>query len=88
MSDKGKMQMVLTHTPRGFALLTFYDAYGARCSLQQSSLATDEAVWFGLDDYRMHLTRDMVAQLLPILQEYVETGEIGCPFEVRDDGGG
>lgn len=37
---------------------------------------------FQMDDHwiantRMHLTRDQVAALLPILQRFVETGEIG-----------
>ncbi|GAF97073.1 unnamed protein product, partial [marine sediment metagenome] len=37
-------------TERGFAYSEFEDLYGAKCSLQKSSLATDDAVWLGIDD--------------------------------------
>lgn len=37
-------------TNRGFALIEFTDLYGVKCSLQKSSLATDNAVWLGVDD--------------------------------------
>lgn len=98
-------------TGRGFALKTFTDRYGIKCSLQKSSLATEDAIWFGVDDpepkimavdapkygiateettgwvpcpipdavlmsTRMHLTREQVAELLPHLQRFVETGEL------------
>lgn len=38
-----------TKTERGFALIKFVDLYGAECSLQKSSLATEDAIWFGCD---------------------------------------
>ena len=103
--------MDLTKTKRGFAIVEFTDRYGAKCSLQKSSLATEDAIWFGLDDAnpqimasdaerlgiptdanngwvkyeipkevllstRMHLTQDMVKELLPTLQKFAETGEL------------
>lgn len=38
-------------TQRGFEFLEFDDLYGAKCSVQQSSLAIDGgALWFGPDD--------------------------------------
>ena len=37
-------------TERGFGLFEFQDKYGAKCSLQDSSLATEPAIWFGVDD--------------------------------------
>jgi len=37
-------------TGRGFALGKFTDLYGAECSIQKSSLATDDAIWIGVDD--------------------------------------
>lgn len=37
-------------TNRGFELVEFKDLYDKRCSLQQSSLATDAAIWLGCDD--------------------------------------
>jgi len=97
--------MELEKTQRGFALGKFTDHYGHGCSIQKSSLATDDAIWLGLDDAspqimaskldpnltgwlpypipldvnlntRMHLTREQVAELLPTLQRFVETGEM------------
>jgi hypothetical protein len=98
-------------TRRGFALNEFVDFYGHECSIQKSSLATDDAIWFGIDnpnpqimafhaaqygvettettgwvpypipdevsiDTRMHLNREQVAALLPILTKFVETGDV------------
>ena len=103
--------MELTKTERGFAISNFIDRYGSKCSLQKSSLATEDAIWFGVDDAdpqimaydakrlgipvdenvgwvkfeipkevllstRMHLTQDMVKELLPTLQKFAETGEL------------
>lgn len=39
-----------TKTNRGFAYASFEDRYGAKCSIQKSSLATEDAIWFGIDD--------------------------------------
>lgn len=99
------------YTARGFPYNDFKDRYGAKCSIQLSSLATEEAIWFGVDDpepqimakdakklgietkevcgwipyplpkevllkTRMHLTRDQVRELLPILQKFVDTGDL------------
>jgi hypothetical protein len=87
-------------TPRGFVLKEFNDRYGVKCSIQKSSLATEDAIWIGVADVspeiciqgkgwvpfdipdevlihtRMHLTIDQVKQLLPILNKFVETGNI------------
>jgi len=103
--------MEKTTTNRGFDLGKFTDRYGVKCSIQKSSLATEDAIWLGVDDpepkimasqaahhgiqteetsgwvpypipkdvllkTRMHLTQDQVAELLPMLQKFVETGEI------------
>lgn len=107
--------MKVNKTDRGFALINFTDRYGAKCSLQKSSLATEDAIWFGVDDAepkimssdairlglkereynendngwqdyklpkevllttRMHLTREQVKELLPVLKRFVKTGEI------------
>lgn len=40
----------VTTTAHGFNLIRFKDLYGERCSLQHSLLATEEAVWLGVDD--------------------------------------
>lgn len=105
------MEIKQGKTVRGFANIEFIDLYGSECSIQKSSLATEDAIWFGCDDpnpqilakyankynikcdqntgwvkypipeevlinTRMHLTRDQVKDILPILQKFVDTGEI------------
>ena len=37
-------------TNRGFGIFTFRDRYGVKCSLQDSSLASEPAIWFGIND--------------------------------------
>ena len=92
-------------TDRGFSLSSFVDLYDAECSVQKSSLATEDAIWLGIDNpdpmilasrvveggtgwvkyplpddvmitTRMHLSRGMVEELLPVLQKFVDTGDI------------
>jgi hypothetical protein len=98
-------------TQRGFEITEFEDTYGAKCSLQMSSSAMEEKIWFGVNDAdpkimvskakehglkpqgengwmtypipedvllntRMHLNREQVAELLPYLERFVETGRI------------
>lgn len=36
-------------THRGFAVVEFVDHYGKSCTLQKSSLATDDAIWLGIE---------------------------------------
>lgn len=72
---------------RGFLRGEFVDRYGEKCSIQKSSLAFEDCIWLGCQHEtvkedgtkcgaRMHLTRPMVADLLPHLQRFVETGEL------------
>ncbi len=42
--------MKKTKTERGFHVVNFIDRYGVPCSLQESSLATEEAIWFGCNN--------------------------------------
>jgi hypothetical protein len=39
-----------TPTQRGFARGEFEDRYGRKCSIQKSSLATEDAIWLGCDE--------------------------------------
>ena len=76
----------LRRTERGFARADFEDLYGSKCSIQQSSLATDDAIWLGVhegslhyekqESSRMHLNRKQVAELIPLLERFVKTGEL------------
>lgn len=92
--------MEIKHTDRGFGRTEFLDRNGVSCSLQESSLATEEAIWLGCNNAnprvlipgqswqpvempegfiantRMHLTRDMVRDLLPHLQRFVDEGTL------------
>ena len=75
-------------TGRGFLRGVFADRYGAACSIQKSSLATEDCIWLGCDHEatdpttgerigaRMHLTREMAADLLPHLLRFIETGDL------------
>lgn len=93
--------MQTTPTERGFQRADFTDRYGEACSIQESSLATEDAIWLGVNDPRpkvcvpgegwkevplpegtffsgrMHLTREQVAELIPLLQRFVDTGRLG-----------
>lgn len=44
------MKLTKKVTARGFAYLQFKDAYDKLCTMQKSSLATDDAIWLGIDD--------------------------------------
>lgn len=99
--------MKVEKTGRGFSIVEFKDRYDEQCSIQDSSLATEDAIWLGVNNpklqmmasdgqeggtgwvtiplheklhisaSRMHLTREQVEELLPILERFVETGSIG-----------
>lgn len=66
----------LQRTARGFEILEFIDDNGQVSSLQKSSAATDDLIWLGRTEARMHLTKAQVKRILPYLQQFVETGEL------------
>ena len=94
------MQLTTRRTDRGFVIAEFTDRSDVACNLQESSLATEAAIWFGCRDpnpqhmapgqgwqpillppdslcnTRMHLTQDMVRQLLPALQHFADHGSL------------
>ena len=62
---------------RGFLKGSFKDHYGEQCSIQKSSLVHPDCIWLGCEHRaRMHLTQQMVAYLIPLLQHFVDTGEL------------
>lgn len=72
-------------TQRGFLIAGFEDINGQNCSLQQSSLADQDAIWLGCNTgshvedtcyARMHLDREMAGEIGRILTHFAETGEI------------
>lgn len=76
---KGEEKMKIEKTERGFELIKFKDIYGSECSLQQSSIALRKrpgtgAIWFGVEDNRMHIDLGLMKELLPYLQNWVKDG--------------
>lgn len=41
------MKLKIKTTERGFGVVEFKDRYGVDCNIQKSSLATEDAIWFG-----------------------------------------
>lgn len=103
-------EIEVSKTERGFILGRFIDRNGVECSIQKSSVATEDCIWLGCNDAnpmvfvpygnpswiklevpeqaqfttRMHLTQDMAASLILMLQRFVDTGELhyGLPDEI------
>lgn len=88
-----QFEMKSKRTGRGFAIFEFTDRYGQKCSLQDSSLASEAAIWLGVDNTgpritgpnekfnedvnaRMHLTTEMVQELITHLQRFLDTGYV------------
>ena len=68
--------MRIRTTERGFRIAEFTDRYGEPCSIQESSLATEWAIWLGTNVDRMHLSQEMAADLIPLLQYFVDNGRL------------
>jgi hypothetical protein len=97
VKEEPAMQINWEPSGRGFMYGEFKDRYGESCSIQESSLATEAAIWFGPNANtkphmgmtaapRMHLTQEQVAELLPILQHFVDTGRLPWPDDNAPDG--
>jgi hypothetical protein len=76
----------LTQTSRGLLIGEFEDRYGKKCSVQESSLATESCIWLGVDvnadgqdveHGRMHLTQVQAAELIPFLRYFARNGTLG-----------
>ncbi len=63
-------------TERGFGIVRFPDFHDQRCSLQESSLASVDAVWLGVHTERMHLSREQVEMIIGWLQHWLTTGRV------------
>ena len=70
----GRMKKIKTE--RGFDFIYFIDEYCESCSLQKSSIATEDCIWLGVDGRRMHLSQEMVKELIPYLSKFMETGDL------------
>jgi hypothetical protein len=55
------LDFVNTKTVNGFDNVLFKDFYDAKCSLQISSIATDDCIWLGIDDANPQImTKDAI----------------------------
>lgn len=68
--------MKLEITNRGFICYSGKDRYDAEYSLQESSIASEACIWLGSKPNRMHLTQSMVKEMIPLLQHFVEHGDL------------
>jgi len=60
-------------TDRGFSRKDFKDQYGECCSLQASSLATENCIWFGVDNPRVTiLAKEMYPQVADQVRGWVD----------------
>jgi hypothetical protein len=80
-----KNRMKILKTNRKFKVSSFKDYNGQSCSIQESSLATDFAIWLGCDKgmhvdgqccARMHLNQTQAKALIPLLNYFVKHGEL------------
>ena len=49
-------------TARGFSLIEFTDYYDKKCSIQKSSIATQDMIWMGIDDPTPEIMAQHTAQ--------------------------
>jgi hypothetical protein len=68
--------MQIERTERGFAIARFKDRYDIECNIQESSLATEACLWLGTKKDRMHVTQELAAELIPMLQHFVDHGTL------------
>lgn len=75
----------------GVQRFLFEDVSGRACSIQHSSGAEENAIWFGarVAEPALQLSQELVAELLPVLRHFAETGELPARLPARpayDDG--
>lgn len=80
MSDRNGLRF--TRTARGFTTASFTDRYGSECSIQKSSLATEDAIWLGVDEANPQVMAS-VAERLGVPTGGQTTGWV--PFPVPED---
>lgn len=70
--------------PRGY----FEDWNNKPCVISLSSLADDRCIWLGRADSlgaAMLLNQQQVKELLPVLQRFIETGDINAMASQNDN---
>ena len=75
--------MKKSKTKRGFALFEGTDLYGSKYSLQKSSLATQDAIWLGIDDADPKIMCSDARKLgLREWKENMEENNGWCKFDI------
>lgn len=76
----------LKPSPKGLIVGTFTDYDGRGCVVQESSSSVDSCLWLGVDwglhgdpssEGRMHITKSLALELIPILRHFARTGTLG-----------
>lgn len=76
--------MEITTTQRGFSRLEFTDRYGEKCSLQKSSLATEDAIWLGIDKPKLTIfANEQKGQYL--ITEMPPLFDVSCRMHLTQD---
>lgn len=70
--------MDLKRTRRGFSIVSLCDYYGNECSIQKSSLATEECIWLGVNDPKPKIMASKAAEHGVVTKE--TTGWIDYPI--------
>jgi hypothetical protein len=60
--ERINQKLPLKPTARGFSYGTFLDRNGEQCSIQKSSIATEDAIWLGVDDARPQIMASQAKQ--------------------------
>lgn len=69
--DMAVSELAVEQTGRGFDIIRFTDAQGVSCSLQKSSIATEDAVWFGCNNADPHTIENGVKKPIIMPHGYV-----------------
>ena len=77
-------------TARGFGVLEFTDSYRQVGTLQKSSSAEEDKIWFGLStdldgnhvNHRLHLNREQARDIAHALMYFASTGDV--PMKIED----
>jgi hypothetical protein len=68
-------EIIFYKTNRNYTRGDFLDVTGTKCSIQESSSVINANLWLGVDGDRMHLNRELAANLIPLLQNFVDGDE-------------
>lgn len=68
-------------TNRGFQKTEFEDFHGVKCSIQESSMATDDAIWLGIEDPNPIIMKSDAVKMGMSVEEPIEGW---MPYKIPD----